>query len=142
MRRLIALPLLALALALAACDDEPPTACFLPNASAGDLSSAGGSTLSIAALPAVLVAVQDSVTGEDLAPGARGAFVVGTYADSLRHGWDGPLVAWGPAGRYSLVVQRAGYAIWGTNDVRVVAGDCGPRTETITARLQPAPGPQ
>ena len=125
-----------LALALAACDgDEPPTYCVLPNVSVGTPAS-GPLELSIAPQPAVVVLVQDSVTGADLVPGATGAFVVGNFADSLRHQFNGPLVAWGPAGRYSLVVQHPGYATWGTDQVRVTAETCGPHTETVTARLQ------
>lgn len=123
-----------LALALAACNGEQPTACMLP------ASSPSASSSLPVIFPAVLVSVQDSVTGIDLAPASSGAFVVGTYADSLRHDGGAALAAYGPAGRYTLVVQHAGYAIWGTDRVRVTGGDCSLDTEQITAKLQRLPG--
>lgn len=132
MRRLNLLPLLALS--LAACDgEESPVVCALPSVST---TGSGPARTSIAAPAAVLVAVQDSASGTNLAPGAEGAYVVGTFADSLRHGFDGRLEAWGPAGRYALVVQYPGYATWGMDDVQVPDGGCGPRTVTLTARMQ------
>lgn len=131
MRRLTFLPLLALP--LAACQGESPVICALPSISAAE---SGPAKTSIAAPPAVVVTVQDSASGANLSPGATGAFVVGTYADSLRHGFDGGLEAWGPAGRYALVVQYPGYAIWGVDGVQVPDDGCGPRTVGITARLQ------
>jgi len=132
MRRLTLLPLVALS--LAACDEEDsPIICALPSVST---TGSGPARTSIAAPPAVLVAVQDSSSGTNLTPGAAGAFVVGTFADSLRHGFDGRLEAWGPAGRYALVVQYPGYATWGMDDVQVPDGGCGPQTVTLTARLQ------
>ena len=126
-----------LALALASCNGEQPTVCMLP---ASSPSPSATSSLPVI-FPSVLVSVQDSVTGVDLAPASSGAFVVGTYADSLRHGGPGAeLAAYGPSGRYTLVVQHAGYAIWGTDQVRVTGGDCSVETQRITAKLQRLPG--
>jgi hypothetical protein len=122
-----AILLAPLALALAACDGDSPLVCALPAAS---LSS------SPVFSAAVLVSVQDSLTGADLSAASSGAYVVGTYADSLYHGWDAELAAFGPAGRYTLVVQHAGYATWGTDRVRVPEGGCEAQTQRITAKLQ------
>lgn len=88
------------------------------------------------ARPASLqVAVVDSVTGQGLLPGARGVWIVGTETDSLRH-WGNTLAALGPAGRYAVAVQAPGYRAWARSDIRVRAGECGPKMEEITARLR------
>lgn len=143
MRLTAALPLLAFA--LSACGGETFVACDPPSAS---LSSAafvpgGPSRLSQAAQVALWVTVMDSVTGQDLSAGAAGAFVTGVngaFADSLRHDFNARLTAYGPAGRYTLVVQHPGYAVWGADDVRVTAGRCGVNSQEVTARLRPTGG--
>lgn len=139
MRTLFALSLLALA--LAACDGgvEEITTCNLPDANGlAGVSPVSSEPLSVWAAPLALrVTVVDAATGQSLSPGAAGAFVVGTQADSLFHGEPDALHAWGPPGRYSVVVQHAGYAAWGRADVRVRGDECGgPVTQEVTARLQ------
>ena len=113
----------ALALALlAACDDSGTGVC--PGV----------------VVPALEVTVVDAASGADLTRTARGVWVSGSYADDL-FGSDigGPLYAYGPAGRYSVIVQHAGYEAWGRDDIRVLPGECGPRTVRITARLEDSP---
>jgi hypothetical protein len=138
MRRLLpVLPLLAIA--LAACDGDdavdgcPPVPDLLPT---------GASTPREVRLPApyaVAVEVVDSLSGENLAAGATGAWVTGSTADSLRHDLPQLLTAYGPAGRYSLIVQYPGYYLWGVNDVVVRETECGFLEEArVTARLQRA----
>jgi hypothetical protein len=142
MRPPAALPLLALA--LAACGGETLTVCNLPSASLAATAAGSANTLPIAPSPALSVTVVDSVTGQDLSAGATGAFVAGgsaTYADSLRHEFGGGLTAYGPAGRYAVVVQHPGYAAWGMDDVRVRATECSVQTRQLTARLRPGGQP-
>ena len=139
MRRLTA-PLLALA--LSACEGETLVQCDVPTLSLAARTPAGGPRpLSQAAPVAVWVTVEDSATGQDLSAGARGTYVRGELADSLRHDLAGRLTAYGPAGRYSLVVQHPGYAPWGSDEVRVAADQCGPDTQEVTARLRRAVQP-
>lgn len=130
---------LLLALPLAACGDDVVVSCDVPDdvlRSSAPFAPAGPTRLSLTAPVAVRVTVVDSASGANLAAGAAGAFVTGSFADSLRH--DGPalLTAFGPAGTYSLVVQHPGYLAWGRDGVRVRAGDCGMATVELTARLR------
>jgi hypothetical protein len=130
-----ALPLVALA--LAACD-EPTIACDPASNALRSVSAFRGDAADLSQIPpgAVHVTVVDSVTGADLSAGATGTFVTGVVADSLRHFEEGRLTAFGPAGRYSVVVQHPGYATWGADDVRVQAGECAPDAVELTARLR------
>lgn len=142
MRRLtVFLPLL-LATFLAACEEGSTLVQCDPMLSARASVQVGGGPRHTTVAPptALLVEVVDDVTGQDLSAGASGSFVSGTRADSLQH-TDGPvLIGYGSAGRYSVVVQHPGYAPWGADDVHVAAGECGPDTEEITARLRRVAG--
>ena len=121
-RSLRFVPALALAL-LAACDD--PTQAVCP----------------AVVVPSLEVTVVDDATGTDLTQTARGWWITGDASDALlRTGPGNPLQAYGPAGRYALIVQHDGYRTWGRDDIRVIAGECGPRTVEILARLTPAGG--
>jgi hypothetical protein len=138
-------PVLAASLlALAACEGEPtPVICdpMLRDARASlGIGAPGPRRTTFAPPTAMTVTVLDSLTGRNLSAGARGTWVSGTQADSLYYDGGDRLTAYGPAGRYALVVQHAGYAAWGTDDVRVSAGECGPRTVQLTARLRPLGG--
>jgi hypothetical protein len=125
---------------LAACE-EATISCNVPDALASvGVGGAGPRRLSTVA-PAVRVTVVDAATGRNVSGGATGSYVSGTVADSLRHHFPTMLVAYGPAGRYSLVVQHPGYATWGRDDVRVSTGECGELDSAeVTARLQPLGG--
>ena len=87
--------------------------------------------------PSLKLQVVDAGTGANLVPGASAAWVSGRDAgpfvgnDPLQT----TVVAYGPAGRYSVIVQHPGYAPWGRDDVRVAAGACGPRTVSLRAEM-------
>lgn len=140
MRRLLhAVPLLAAT--LAACDGDgsddgcPPLPDLLPT------GASAGRELRLPAPYSVAVEVVDSINGENLAAAATGAWVTGNTADSLRHSVPGMLTAYGPAGRYTLVVHHPGYALWGVDEVVVREAECGFLEEAhVRARLQRAPG--
>lgn len=123
MRRLAILPLLAL---LAGCDDpagSPVCPAYIP--------------------PSLVIQVVDAATDQVLNAGATGTWVSGQFAGTLEHQTDFPgqnFVVYGPAGRYSLVVQHAGYQFWGRDDIRVTAGQCGPDTETVLVEMTPSGG--
>lgn len=134
MRRLSCLPLLALS--LAACEEGVVECTPPPNA----LAAAAPEGLNTIAPVAVWVTVVDSATGQNLSAGATGAYVSGEMADSLRHDYPTLLTAYGLPGRYTVVVQHPGYAPWGSDEVRVRAGTCGPKAAEVTARLRPAGG--
>jgi hypothetical protein len=121
-----AVPLLVLA--LSACGEDGVVACDRPDDTSAERL--------FAAPFSVLVTVVDSATGNNIAATATGAFVTGTVADSLRHDFPTLLAAYGPAGRYSLVVQHPGYASWGTTRVQVGTDECGIEPATVTARLR------
>lgn len=88
-------------------------------------------------VPSLEVTVLDDETGTDLTRTARGWWISDAYSDEL-FGSDigGPLFAYGPPGRYSVIVQHEGYATWGRDDIRVLPGECGPRTVRLTVRLE------
>jgi hypothetical protein len=117
----LALPAALAAALLAACDgDEPTRAC------------------PAVLVPALEVTVVDAEDDSELTLGAHGWWVSSDYTDELvGSAFGGPLFAYGPAGRYGVIVQREGYQTWGRDDIRVAAGRCGPRTVEIVARLEP-----
>ncbi|HEX6913153.1 MAG TPA: hypothetical protein VF142_22270, partial [Longimicrobium sp.] len=85
-------------------------------------------------VPAVRVVVVDSATSVDLGRSATGWWVVGERRGVLEKNFlqaEIDLLAYGPAGRYSIIVQQEGYLTWGRNDVRVRDGECGPQTVTL-----------
>lgn len=130
--RLRARPLLLAAsvLVVAACDGED------------DLLPACPPTLGLAAVPALVVEVSDSVTGAARAHQATGTAITGSTTVSLvgppQDAVDIPtLYGFGPPGTYTVLVTRAGYAPWAVSGVRVEDAGCAPRTVTLRARLQP-----
>jgi hypothetical protein len=90
--------------------------------------------------PAVIVTPLDSGTRTNVAVGARGVALSGTYVDSLRRV---DSVLWGGAqlGTYQVTVERLGYHQWVRNGVQVTqATECGmPVSVRLTALLQPTP---
>jgi hypothetical protein len=121
------IPALAL---LAACDGDNGT---------GPCPATDVQTL--VAVPSLQVTVVDSASGTDLTRTAQGWFVSAGRTDELAgSALGGPLYGYGPAGRYSVIVQHEGYRTWGRDDIRVRAGECGPITEEITVRMAPAGG--
>lgn len=127
--------LLLLAPVLAACE-ETTVSCNVDALASVSVAGVEPRRLSVAP-PAVWVTVVDSATGHNLSDGATGSYVSGAVADSLRHHVPTTLVAYGPAGRYSVVVQHPGYATWGRDDLRVSTGECGELDAAqVTARLR------
>lgn len=54
-------------------------------------------------------------------------------------------VAEGPAERsgvFDVRIESEGFFVWAVEDVRVEAGECGPRTRKFTVELVPEPGPE
>lgn len=96
-------------------------------------------------VPAVIVQVEDSLTGRPAAEGATGQVTEGSFSDPLRpHGSNGQvLVSLAGAderpGRYTVSVQRTGYLNWSKSSVLVREGECHVRTVTVIARLVPTP---
>ena len=118
--RRLALLLPALAL-LAACDD-----------------TGTGTVCPAIPVPAVRIVVVDSATSVDLGRSATGWWVSGERRGVLEKNFlqaEIDLLAYGPAGGYSVIVQHEGYQTWGRNDVRVRDGECGPQTVTLRAEL-------
>jgi hypothetical protein len=89
--------------------------------------------------PALQVAVVDAATGANLAAGAVGWWVTGSFAGALDDtdptSPDNALTAYGPAGRYSLIVQHPGYRPWGRDDIRVNRGECSVRTVQLRVEM-------
>lgn len=118
MRRLGILPLLAL---LAGCDDP-----------------AGSHVCPAYIPPSLVIQVVDAATDQVLNAGATGTWVSGRFAGTLERQPDFPeqdFIVYGPAGRYSVVVQHAGYQPWGRDDIRVAAGECGAETEQVLVEM-------
>lgn len=90
--------------------------------------------------PALQVAVVDGETGANLAAGADGWWVSGTFTGPLEdHDPTTPaitLFAYGPAGRYSVIVQHPGYRPWGRDDIRVNRGECSVETVQLRVEMQ------
>lgn len=89
-------------------------------------------------VPAVRVVVVDGATDVDLGRSATGWWVSGENRGVLEKNFleaKIDLMAFGPAGRYSVIVQHPGYATWGRDGIRVREGACGPQTVTVLAEL-------
>ena len=90
--------------------------------------------------PAVIVTPLDSSTRTNVAVGARGIALSGSYVDSLRRV---DSILWGGAqlGTYQVTVERPGYNQWVRSGVHVThATACGmPVSVRLTALLQPTP---
>lgn len=126
------LPLLA-AVAAAGCSGEDD---LLPDCNPT-------ASLTVAVVPAITVEVTDSVSGAARADGATGYAVTGTVTVPLVPAPQDvaglpTLFAYGPAGRYTVLVTRPGYASWAASDVRVEMDGCAPRTVGLRARLRPS----
>ena len=91
--------------------------------------------------PSVVVTVQDSVTGANVAPGASVVTRSGAYVDSVvvQPGAAGTSVGEGRTGIFAVTVHQSGYLSWTKTGVKVEGAECGARTVHLTARLQPAP---
>jgi hypothetical protein len=90
--------------------------------------------------PAVIVTPLDSGTRANVAVGARGIAVSGSYVDSLRQV---DSVLWGGSqlGTYQVTVERPGYHQWVRSGIRATQEwQCGmPVSVRVTALLQPTP---
>lgn len=93
-----------------------------------------------AASPAIVVRVVDGPTQQRVDMQVTGTWATGTLGDSLRHlgaGTERYLGAIGPAGTYTVRVQRPGSAVWTRGGIVVPGATCGPQTQELTATLQP-----
>ena len=123
MKRPMLAALLA-ACAVGACDDSA-TNVICPNA----------------ATPAVVVRVVDGVTQQRVELQVTGTWTTGAVSDSLRHlgtGAERYLGAFGPAGTYTVRLQRPGFAAWERGGIVVPDATCGPQTQQLTATLAKA----
>lgn len=93
--------------------------------------------------PSLRVEVVDSATGARRTNNARGWWISGDRAGTLdRDAFQAAaLLAYGPSGSYSLIIQANGYQSWGRDDLRVEGDECGPRTLEVRAALTPLPAP-
>lgn len=92
------------------------------------------------ALPAIVVDVQDSITGANLVAGTRGVVQDGAFVDSLHlYSSSGLQAATERAGTYALTVAHVGYADWSRSSIRVRRDACHVQTVTVQARLTPSP---
>jgi hypothetical protein len=98
---------------------------------------------------ALEVRVEDAASGRPIAEGATGLARDGAFSDSLRVvGWDGSGAervattlggVYERPGRYSIEIQRPGYARWDTTGVRARKGSCHVELVRLVARLKPLP---
>ena len=90
--------------------------------------------------PAVIVTPLDSGTRANVAVGARGVALSGSYVDSLRR-VDSVLVGGSQLGTYQVTVERLGYHQWVRSGIRATKEwECGmPVSVRVTALLQPTP---
>lgn len=107
-----------------------------------DVVTPSDTVCTLVAVPAISVAVVDSVNNT---PAGRGAKIVardGVYADTARFtASDGPYgLAYERAGTYTVSVQQQGYRLWSISGINVSRDECHVRTMPLTARLQSSPG--
>lgn len=92
---------------------------------------------------AIVVQVNDAVTGTSLTDGARGVISDGTYSDSLRPEADGSrqvlAAGAGRPGRYDVTVVHPGYQPWHASDIVVGSTACGLSGQVLEVGLTPEP---
>ena len=100
----------------------------------------------LVALSALMVGVQDSVSGAGIAAGSTIVVKDGAFVDSLvvapnrtdlNNAQVHPANVFERAGTYDITVRRSGYATWTRSGVSVTRGRCHVQTVSVTARLQP-----
>jgi hypothetical protein len=124
MRADVLLPVLGLAFACTPDANNPIAGCTAPMSEA------------------VVVVVNDSISGASVADGARGVAQAGAYVDSLQLFFPPPRLAGGKQlGTYMVIVDRPGYHEWVRTDVVVSQqGPCGNVIPVqLTALLQRTP---
>jgi hypothetical protein len=93
---------------------------------------------SFTAEPGLIVTVVDSVTNQNITPGASAVARQGFYVDSVPaqpNATSIPL-AYNRGGIYNLTVHKAGYRDWNKTGVPVIGSSCGIRgSVAVTARL-------
>ena len=94
--------------------------------------------------PALIVFVQDSVSGLPLNAGTTVIARDGAYRDSVTnfvadsaYNTAGIFLANNRSGTYLITVRRAGYAEWQGVAVATASSACGPIATEVVARLQP-----
>lgn len=120
-----ALPFLCGLLVLTGCDDSPVNV-----------------NCPAVVVPAVVVEVQNVVTGAPEAKNADGRLIDGRYNDSMRAASvnsEGVPTALegghGRAGTYTVLIEKQGFESWSRSRIQVPEGQCGPDTERLTAEL-------
>ena len=92
---------------------------------------------------AIIVQVNDAVTGTSLTDGARGVISDGGYTDSLRPRADGGRLVLGAGssrpGRYAVTVVHPGYQPWHASDIVVGSTACGVSGRVLDVALTPKP---
>jgi hypothetical protein len=92
-------------------------------------------------LPSLRVEVVDAGTGANLSEGASGTWTSGTQSGPFQPAvtqTGGELVAYGPGGRYTVVIQHPGYQAWSRDvDIPRPSG-CTAATVRVRAALSPA----
>ena len=95
-------------------------------------------------VPAISLAVVDSITGANRLSGATVSARSGSFVDSqvfrddttlVRPGPPDASLAWERRGIYVVSVSHAGYRDWTAPQVRVSGGACHPSTVHLLARL-------
>lgn len=94
--------------------------------------------------PAVVVEVENADTGMPEAEDAVGILEEGAFRDTMevadRDSEGTPLAlagAYERVGTYRIQIEKSGFEDWTRSGVEVEAGECGPRTERLTAALEP-----
>jgi hypothetical protein len=94
--------------------------------------------------PGIVVTVSDSITSAPAAQGASGFVHSGSRSTAFEPSRPDATQLWAfvPTGRYTVTVEKAGYARWEANNVRVQKDGCGAISAELNARLQPLPDGQ
>ena len=94
--------------------------------------------------PAVVVEVRNAVTGVPEAKNADGRLIDGSYNDSMRvpsgNSEGVPTALAGAderAGTYTVLVEKQNFESWSQSGIEVSEGECGVKTERVTAELRP-----
>lgn len=104
----------------------------------------GGKVCPASIDPAVVVEVRNAVSGAPEAKNARGRLIDGSYSDSMRvaslNSEGLPIALEGAderAGTYAVLIEKQGFESWSQSGIDASEGECGVKTEQLTAVLSP-----
>ena len=102
-------------------------------------SACNNASCTFASDPGIIVTVVDSITNQNITPGASAVARAGFFSDSVAGGANATSIslAFNRTGIYNVTVHKATYRDWTRSNVSVFGSGCGVRESvSLTAKMQ------